>query len=184
MKDALVLVSIVLGVAITFELEHLNKVLRAPGVRWHWAQPAFALFVLLSSISFWWNAASIKQETLALGEFLPVMFQLIMLALLAAAAFPDRVPEEGIDLAQYYQNSRVYQWVLMNLYFWSIHIAYVYKVAMRTGDFGTFAMQVGPDTIGALILFAMIFLKKWWQVAIGFAFISLAPLIWLTRTLG
>ena len=184
MKDALVLVSIVLGVAITFELEHLNKVLRSPKVRWHWAQPLFGLFVLLSIISFWWSAAANSEGELSFARFLPVMFQLVMLALLAAVSFPDKIPEEGLDLAEYYQESRIYQWVLINLYFWSIHIIYMIYVASRTDSFQKFAWQVAPDTIGALVLLAMIFLKKWWQIAIGFALLSIAPLVWLDDRLS
>lgn len=35
MEQALVLASIVLGVGIAFEMENLNRVLRASKVRWH-----------------------------------------------------------------------------------------------------------------------------------------------------
>ena len=128
MQQALVLASIVLGVAITFELEHLNRVLRSRAVKWHWAQPIFALFVLLTIISYWWGAAKNPQGTITLGEFLPVMFQLVMLALLAAASFPDKVPEDGLDLAEYYQENRRYQWLLMALFFWSVNLRWFWSV--------------------------------------------------------
>ena len=184
MEQALVLVSIVLGVAIAFELEHLNRVLRAPNVKWHWAQPLFALFVLLSIIAFWWGAGSKQDGDLSLGQFMPVMFQLIILALLAAVSFPDSIPEDGLDLAEYYQQNRRYQWGLMSLYFWSLHVGYLIYSARRAESFAQFAVWTGPDTLGALLIVAMIFARKWWQVALGFTVLSLAPLVWATRVLG
>jgi hypothetical protein len=184
MEQALVLVSIVLGVAIAFELEHLNKVLRAKNVKWHWAQPLFALFVLLTIIALWWGAANQPEGSLTFGEFLPIMFQLCVLALLAGVSFPDSVPEEGLDMAQYYQDNRRYQWILMNLYTWTVHIGYTVRSARTSEDLTEFIMMVGPDTFGVLVITAMIFARRWWQVALGFAILSLAPAVWVFRTLG
>jgi hypothetical protein len=184
MEQALVLVSIVLGVAIAFELEHLNNVLRAPNVKWHWAQPAFGLFVLLTIIAFWWGAADQEGRSLTLGEFLPVMFQLILLALLAAVSFPDRVPAEGISLADYYLANRRYQWILMALYFWSIHLGFMIRSARTSDSLGQYLLLVGPDSLMALLILGMIFARKWWQVGAGFAILSLAPAVWLFRVIG
>ena len=184
MEQALVLASIVLGVAIAFELEHLNKVLRATNVKWHWAQPAFALLVLLSMVAFWWGAAANAEGSISLGQFLPIMFQLIMLALMAAVSFPDTIPEEGLDLAEYYQENRRYQWTLMSLYFWSITIGFLYRTSQATDSFSTFALSVGPDTVAGLVVIAMIFLRKWWQVAVGFAFLSFGPAVWVFRVIN
>ena len=184
MEQALVLASIVLGVASAFELEHLNNVLRSRKVTWHWAQPLFAVFVLMTIIAFWWGAASKPEGELSLGEFLPVMFQLILLALLAAVSFPDSVGEEGVDLAEYYQDNRRYQWSLMALYYWSLHAGYVWRSAHATDDPGTFAAMVGPDTVGGLIVLGMIFARRWLWVAAGFVVLSVGPLLWLTRTIS
>lgn len=184
MEQALVLVSIVLGVAIAFEIEHLNKVLRSRKVKWHWAQPIFAVFVLLSIISYWWGAASMPDRALALGEFVPVMGQLIVLALLAAVSFPDDIPEGGLDLAAYYQENRRYQWGLMALYLWSIHIGYMIRSVNDADSIGRYFVMVAPDTALALILTSMIFVRKWSMVALGYAVLSVAPIIWLFRTLG
>lgn len=184
MEQALVLASIVLGVAIAFELEHLNNVLRSKLVRWHWAQPIFALFVLLSIISYWWGAASNAEGAITLGEFLPIMFQLIMLALLAAVSFPDQVPEDGVDLAQYYQDNRTYQWTLMALFFWSVTANWFYSMARDGLDFWTMVTAASGDLFAGLIIVAMIFAKRWWQVVLGFVILSAAPVLWVSRSLG
>ncbi|MDJ0643431.1 MAG: hypothetical protein QNJ15_11480 [Erythrobacter sp.] len=190
MEQALVLASIVLGVAIAFELEHLNGVLRAKNVKWHWAQPLFALFVLLTIIAFWWGAvnwsenASDSDEPFSLGRFLPMMFQLVLLALLAAASFPDKIGEDGLDLAQYYQENRRYQWTLMALYFWAVYVGFVSHVLQTSESVGEVVNAIAFDTIYAIALTSMIFLRRWWQVAIGFAIAAIAPAVWFTRTLG
>lgn len=184
MEQALVLASIVLGVAIAFELEHLNNVLRSDKVKWHWAQPIFALFVLLTIIAFWWGAAANASGPITLGEFLPIMFQLIMLALLAAVSLPDRIGDDGVDLADYYQRNRRYQWILMSLFFWSINARWFWTVWQRDPSFADFLAIISGDALAGLLIFAMIFAKRWWQVALGFAILSAAPIIWVTRTLG
>ncbi len=190
MEQALVLASIVLGVAIAFELEHLSRILRAKNVKWHWAQPMFALFVLLSIIAFWWGAtewatrAEAAGEQLSLGRFLPIMWNLVLLALLAAVSFPDSVPDEGIDLAEYYQDNRKYQWSLMALYFWSVYLGYAVNVIQTSTSVGQALGMLVGDTFFSLVMTGMIFARKWWQIGIGFAVLSLIPLFWVTRTLG
>ena len=116
MEQALVFASIVLGVAVAFELENLNRVLRSDKVTWHWAQPAFALFILLSIIAYWWGAASQPDRQITFVQFMPVMFQLVMLVLLAAVSLPDKIGEDGVDLSEYYQSNRRYQWLLEPLF--------------------------------------------------------------------
>lgn len=184
MEQALVFASIVLGVAVAFELEHLNRVLRSDKVKWHWAQPAFALFILLSIIAYWWGAASQPDGAITFAEFLPVMFQLVMLVLLAAVALPDSIGEDGVDLAEYYQQSRRYQWTLASLYFWSIHIGYLHHVLTTSDTVLDVIYRAGPDTLFGLLFIGMIFAEKWRWVAAGFACLALSPLIWAARTLG
>lgn len=187
MEQALVLASVVLGVAIAFELEHLNKVVRAKNVKWHWAQPLFATFVLLSILAFWWGAViwatgPDASPSISLGEFLPLMFQMILLALLAAVSFPDTIPEKGLDLADYYQENRVYQWTLLVLYFGSVHARYVIATAMKATSLADMWVVV-PDTIMLALFSLMIFARKWWQVALGFGVFSFVPIIWASLTL-
>ena len=184
MEQALVLASIVLGVAIAFELEHLNNVLRSDKVKWHWAQPVFALFVLLTIIAYWWGAAANASGPITLGEFLPIMFQLVLLALLAAVSLPDRIEDEGLDLAAYYRQNRRYQWTLMALFMWSINLRWFWTVWQRDVAVADFLAIIVGDAIGGLVIIAMIFARRWWQVAFGFAVLSIAPVLWVSRTLA
>lgn len=184
MEQALVFASIVLGVAVAFELENLNRVLRSKSVKWHWAQPLFALFVLLSITAYWWMAANKPDGPISLAQFLPIMFQLVMLVLLAAVSLPDKIGEEGIDLAKYYRDNQRYQWLLMSLYFWSIHLMYLANLFGQDLPLDLFLLNAVPDTIGGLIIIAMMFVRRWWLVAIGFAIIYLAPVNWAFRTIG
>ena len=135
MQQALVFASIVLGIAVAFELQHLNTLLRSRRVTWHWAQPLFAFFVLMTMMSFWWMIASgSAAEEITLARFLPIMWVLVILNLLAAAALPDRVPDEGIDLAAYYQENRRYLWGLYLLIFTPLAVNWVSIGVMRSSS--------------------------------------------------
>ena len=184
MEQALVFASIVLGVAVAFELENLNRVLRSKAVKWHWAQPAFALFVLLSIVAYWWGAASQPPRSISFAEFMPVMLQLVLLVLLAAVSLPDRVEGDGRDLARYYQHNRRYQWGLYAIYFWSIHVGYLAHVFRTSDSVLTVLTRAGPDTVFGLLFIVMMFAEKWRWVAIGFAILALSPILWAARTLG
>lgn len=184
MEQALVFASIVLGVGVAFELSHLNKVLRSKTVKWHWAQPLFALFVLLTIIAYWWGAGNSAMGPVSFAEFLPIMFQLVMLVLLAAVSLPDDVPPEGVDLAAYYMDNRRYQWTLMALFTWSVNINWGWSVWQRGVPLSDFLAMIAGDYLGGLVVIAMIFARRWWQVGLGFAIIAMAPIIWLSRTLG
>ncbi|MBX7493587.1 hypothetical protein K3163_10240 [Qipengyuania sp. 1NDW9] len=183
MEQALVFASIMLGVAIASELTNLHHLLRAKQVIWHWAQPAFAIFVLLNIVAFWWGAAN-NQGSISFARFLPILLQLVLLVLLAAVSLPDKIPDDRLDLGEYYHENRRYQWILFSLYFWSIHIGFVARtLALDISALDKVAM-LGPDTIAGLIAFGMIFAQRWRWIALGFAFFALSPIAWAARTLG
>ena len=169
---------------MAFELENLNRVLRSDKVRWHWAQPLFALFVLLNIIAYWWGAAADAEGSITFAQFLPIMFQLVMLVLLAAVSLPDQIGEDGVSLAEYYQDNRKYQWLLFSLYFWSIHLGYLGHVLSTSETFGQVVERAGMDTLISLLFIGMMFARQWRWIAAGFAVLSLSPLIWAARTLG
>ncbi|MEO1487918.1 MAG: hypothetical protein AAFR88_00585 [Pseudomonadota bacterium] len=154
-------------------------------MKWHWAQPLFATFVLLAILAFWWSAVIYtngpeSSEEISLGAFLPMMLQMILLALLAAVSLPDTIPEDGLDLADYYQENRVYQWSLFVAYFGLIHANFVVATARRATSIADMWVVV-PDTIVVSLFTLMIFARKWWQVALGFAVFSFVPIVWATR---
>ena len=107
-----------------------------------------------------------------------------MLALLAAVSFPDQISESGVDLAEYYQENRRYQWILMSLFFWSVNLRWFWSVWKQGYSPLDWLAITAGDIIAGLVILAMIFARKWWQVALGFLVLSLAPVIWVSRTLG
>ena len=184
MEHALVLISIVLGVAITFELENLNRLIRAPNVRWHWAQPIFAFFALMMVLVFWWMMASSgDKEAITLGEFLPIMALMIIIVLIAAVALPDKVPEEGqLDLAEYYMANRKYQWGLVLATVMVIGGGWMATLITRHG-FVEAMLRGWGEWVPMLLVVWMIFANRWWKVGVGYAAMSFIPIAWLSRTL-
>ena len=181
MEQALVLISIVLGVAITFELENLNRLIRSKNVRWHWAQAVYAFLVLMCVIYFWWMMAAQKGD-LSIAAFLPIMFTMVMLVLMSAVALPDKVPEDGLRLSTYYMENRHYQWGLMVLAMLPISLGWLLTLHGRGGFL--FALTRGwAEWVPILLLVWMMFANRWWKVLLGFAALSFVPIAWLSRTL-
>jgi len=182
MEQALVFTSIILGVAVALELTNLHHLLRSKKVRWHWAQPIFAAFVLILLMFFWWSLAKEPEGTISFGAFLPIMWSLVMLVLLSAVALPDRL-EDPVDLAEYYLQNRTYMWGLMLLAALPLEGQWLYKVAMQTSSLGEFLGWAGGDLMAWSVIIAMMFVRRWWLVAVGFAILSLGPIAWLSRTI-
>lgn len=184
MDQALVLISIVLGVAITFELENLNRLIRAPNVRWHWAQPIFAFFALMIVLVFWWMMAN-RADTgpISLGAFLPIMALMVVIVLIAAVSLPDKVPEEGeLSLADYYMANRKYQWSLVLLTVLVIGSGWLATLFTRYG-FVEGLIRGWGEWVPMILVTWMIFADRWWKVGIGYAAMSFVPIAWLSRTL-
>jgi hypothetical protein len=184
MEHALVLVSIVLGVAITLELESFNRLIRSKHVRWHWAQVLYAAFALLIVIYYWWILAGQADEPITLGQFLPIMGIMILLVLTCATALPEQIPEKGqIDLAVYYMENRKYQWGLLVAILIPLAVNWLATLYVKNGLW--FAVKTGwSEYLPILILLWLVFANKWWKVAIGYLAISFVPIVWLSRTLG
>ena len=185
MQQALVLISIVLGVAITLELENLNRLIRAPNVRWHWAQCLFAIFALMMVLVFWWMmAGQTGNRPIRLGEFLPIMAVMVVLVLAAAVALPDKVPTDGIlDLAEYYMANRRYQWGLVLIVNAVIGGEYLFRQAGKQGLAQALLNGWGEWLPMAIVVWMML-ANRWWKVGLGYVAMAFIPLTWLSRTLG
>ena len=87
-----VMSSIIVGLALVDILVSLNRLIRAGGgVRWHWAAPATALLIFLTIVQIWWSIYRPQDAPMTIGQFLPLVVELVILFLLAAAALPDDV---------------------------------------------------------------------------------------------
>lgn len=184
MEQALVFASVVIAVAVAMEVENLNRLLRSRNVKWHWAQPLFAVLVLFMIMRFWWSLADDTSGAITLGEFVPIMWSMIMLALLAAVALPDRIGDDEVDLAAYYQNNRRYMWILVVLAGAPLQAPWLYSMWQESGSFGEYFTRTMGDNIAWLVVVALIFARRWWVIGVLMAVVALGPIAWLSRTLG
>ena len=184
MEQALVFASIIVGVAVSDQVLSLNRLLRAPRVRWHWTLPVVALQVLLTNIQIWWGIAGQPETQISIGQFLPFVVELILLALLSAATLPDSVPEEGIDLKQYYESNARYIWLLFATALVWLQGYELSRTLMGGATAGDWLATRSGDIVALAIMVTLAFVRRWWLVAIGLAFLSIGPIGWLSRTLG
>jgi hypothetical protein len=184
MEQALIFASIIVGVAVSDQILSLNRLLRSEApVRWHWIVPIVALQVLMTNVQTWWLIAGAHLSSISIGQFLPMLIELILLALLSAASLPDRVPEEGIDLHQYYRRHARYLWLLYALslvWFQGYGLVRSLDAGVGLGKWG--AAHVG-DGVALGVMLTLAFVRRWWLVAIGLALLSIGPLHWLSDTL-
>ncbi|MEO7749849.1 MAG: hypothetical protein ABIS09_00810 [Sphingomicrobium sp.] len=185
MEQALVFASIILGVAISDQVLSLHRLMRGRAkVRWHWAQPWFAVIVLMTDMMFWWAIASDARGPVSIGAFVPKVVELILLALLTVNSLPDDPDREGVDLAKYYQDNVRYQWLLLAIAFiWSFAVDLVGTARSGTDVLHFLGLRLG-DIVAFGLIVAMAFIRRWRGVAIGLALTSLGPILWLARSIG
>ena len=112
------LISVIVGLSITDLATSLHRLLRARRrVEWDWLPLATALLALLLVLNIWWGLYPEEAlEVYAVADFFPILTTLIALFLINAAALPDRVPPEGIDLRAFYESNSSYLWLLFAVY--------------------------------------------------------------------
>jgi hypothetical protein len=113
------MVSILIGLAVGDLSISLHRLLRARRhVRWDWLPMAAALLVLLLILEFWWAFYALGRSEVwtQYWAFLFLGAALVSIFLLASAALPDAIPEDGLDLAAYYDENRRYFWGMFGLF--------------------------------------------------------------------
>jgi hypothetical protein len=113
-----VFVSIVLGLAFADLATSFHRLMRARRrVRWDWMSLALAVLMLLEIVQFWWLSHDwyAQKSQLRIVEFFPELFLVLLIYLMAAAVLPDEIPEQGLDLRQFYLESSSYFWGLVLL---------------------------------------------------------------------
>lgn len=169
-----VLVSIVIGLAIADIATSLHRLLRAGRrVRWDWISPTAAALVLLELFNLWWKWHGFTGETL--GDVMPYFVVLLLLFLAASASLPDTVPEGGIDLRQFEQET--------HRYFWLVYTAFVVAwIGLRTvldsgrGDSAaTVFLAHWEDYLMIVIYSAVIVFRRRWLSGAALA----GTLLWL-----
>ena len=165
-------------------MNNLNQLLQSDKVRWHWAQPLYALLTLIAIMSFWWMIAKRSSgDAITLAEFLPVMWVMVMFDLMASAALPDTIPDEGLDMAAYYQEKRRYLWGLYLLASVPLAANWVYFSAKTAETLLQFGRMIDAELLGIATLIFMYLARSWWLVALGFALYGVLAGSWLFRSL-
>ena len=181
-----VLVSIVVGLALTDVLQSLHRLLRAGRrVRWDWAAPLSTLLVVMVLVMLWWAFYQPAAGRISIGEFLPTLVTLVLLFLLAASALPDDVPAEGLDLRDYYQQNSRYLWSLF-----AGLLAWLLLVDVGKALAGGRPLQ--PVLTGSLIELGVLALflslavvrRRWWHALALVVLLASGPVEWLARAVG
>ncbi|MDF7774920.1 hypothetical protein P1X14_06665 [Sphingomonas sp. AOB5] len=100
----LAFIGVVIGLGVADLLTSFHKLLRAGSrVKWDWLTIVYAVMMLYSMIVFWWWQFGYPgTQTLTIAAFLINFVFLVISFLMVAAALPDEVPAEGIDLRAFY----------------------------------------------------------------------------------
>lgn len=184
-EGALIFASIIVGVAVTDLLTSFHRLLRArKRVRWDFIPLWAALTVLLTLVQVWWGLAGGEDPAMTIRAFVPSLAALIILFLLAAAALPDDVGPEGVDLRAFYSEHQRTIWVLYAAAL-AVLIARNAAFKLMAGDTSATVIDGSlGDVIVLLILVSLaVFRARWWHV-IGLLILTTGPLHWLSRTLG
>ena len=169
------LVSVLVGLAIADLAVSFNRLLRARDkVKWDWLPLLSAFMAILAVLDIWWVFYGEQQSTFyqTLAGFLPIAAQLILLYLINAAALPDDVPEEGMDLKKFYEDNSPYLWSLFVIYFISVLVTH--SVSTFNSDWDI--INILKETLMPLVIIvffsSLIFVKsRWYHTAVIIAFI-------------
>lgn len=152
--------SMILGLAVGDLAMSLHRMLRARDrIEWDWLNPAIACFVLVNLVATWWATFGwySKASHVSVVGFLPDIILFVLMLLSAAAALPDEIPAEGLDLRDYY--------VSQSRYFWTLQICTLAMIIVFVGpryvSGGWQAVAVGQrENIVLLALLAFLALSR------------------------
>ena len=179
-----VLASIIIGLALVDILVSLNRLIRAGRqVRWHWAPVTAMGLVVLTLIQIWWSLYRPQDGTVTIGQFLPLFVELVILFLLAAAALPDEVAPEGVDLKAYYHGNGRYFWSLFAAALGWLLLIDIIENALN-GQLLELLGQRIIDFVVLAVFVSLVFVRRLWWHAISLVLLSSGPIGWLSRSLG
>lgn len=186
------LVSVLAGLAVADVTTSLHRLLRARHrVRWDWMPLAAALLAVSTVFNLWWGLFHSQEAFFGtLGEFLPLAAQLVVLFLMNAAALPDDVPEDGIDLRAFYRSN--------GPYFWSLYATYVLIIVLYNaipivvagagegpGPWEALVRRVGPNFGVFLVLAALAWVRvRWFHACTIAALLALFAVRWSGMSVG
>jgi hypothetical protein len=142
-----------------------------------------AAAVLLTLVRIWWSMAGARQAAISFGEFLPLLAELVVLFLLAAASLPDELADGPVVLRDYYAAQRQYLWSLFALALALLIGTQVAQEALAGEAIGW--LDLLPD-VGIVALMGSLAVVRWrpWHYAVLAALTFTGPIAWLGRVLG
>lgn len=159
-EHILILLSLVVSLALAHLLSGIAKLIHARNVRWSWLHGTWMLLVFLTLIDFWISVWQLRlQET---WNILQVFFWMTMATiqyLIAALIVPDKIPESGMDLADFHERNRSRY---VGLYF--INLAFALAANLMLEGFSS-ANYINITAI--VFLFAAGFAKRRWLQWVG-----------------
>ena len=138
--------AIISGLAITDLVASLHRLLRArKRVQWDWLTLLVAGFAGMTLVASWfvsWRVIEVQNYNPTFWRFFFLTLgQLVPLYLAAAAALPDEVPAEGVDLKRFYAENSRYIWGALSAAMIMFTIA-VSVSHLRNGDYRAAAMNL------------------------------------------
>ncbi len=179
----------VVGLALQNILSSVHKLLEAGGrVRWHWMAPATALYTTILTLGSFWSWWLKRDENHGQRTFLTFLLTAAALSLLflaCAATLPDDVPEQGLDLRQYYFDNQRRFWSLFTATFALNALTWVIAL-VQSGYDAQFLRADLPILIGnvagiAIGLTSIYVRKPWWHAvaivaSLAFVLLVFAPM--------
>lgn len=178
------LIVVLVGLAMSDLTISLHKLLAAERrVQWHWGAPAAALLSAVLVIGEFMSVWSAKSGTIWFPNVLSSVGLFTLLYLGAAAALPDEVPPEGLNLKSFYFNNRTHFWGLMTLFMAAQMLLVAINPLNQTSP--NFSFFVGQDALVALVCASLVWIRQaWWHALCIAAFLSLELLNWWDLKLG
>jgi hypothetical protein len=142
----------------------LHKLLLAQKrVRWDWLSPAIAVFTALNIIAVWWATYNWYQRApnLTMLAFVPDFILLVLLFLTAAAALPDDIPADGLDLREFYFSRSRYFWTLNLLQLLMVAI-FILPRQVPAGDWQALAVRQAENLPHILLVAVLVLTKRLW----------------------
>ena len=183
---ALIFAGIIVGLAVADQLLSLHRLLkRRRVVIWDPLLLGVAGLVMVTLVQVWWSIAGARSTELTIAEFLPMLFGLTLLFLLAAASLPDEsdASADTFDLRKYYDEHRRYIWTLYTVSGLSMVLTRFFEP--QNVPVGFYSLHNAIDVAALALMATLIVVRnRWWHGIVLVVLVFSGPGRWLSMTLA
>lgn len=156
------LFTIVYGLMLTDLFASFHKLLRVRKiVKWHWLPLLAVWFLFLMIIKNWWSLDTQQGSSIInFFSFIARSHLLFLLYLLVSTSLPDEIPNEGLDLKDYYFQNRKYFWGLMALV--NLLSMTIYLTPVLINDLPISLQMIIANIVITLLFILLMKTKKYW----------------------